>query len=362
MPIGILGAFWIFAVFGALGRWWTLRASDLLLGPLGWSIHAGPKHRVRKLWGEDDAGEGRVQPGVDDGGEAVANLWIADGIAAQSTQSEETRSLEAVAGTLRELHAQAAGKHAPRHERDPDGVIHCRNCGGPAAPSEAARVLCRYCGQEVAIPASAHEQLRALESLDASRAESERLLRRLLRQPGATATNALVLLALPPLISGWPLASIVFDEFFQTRRLFDWTHGVALFAGATSFTWGLSWLVRAFVGGRAAVRIIASRFAAVPSIVPGAPCRCRECGAPLPESPSDRLVVLCAYCRCENLTGVNLVPVAGREEAQAGALASELRIRLRELQRYRRLAAGSLILLVASVGILAPAWMRLRAG
>lgn len=363
LPLGILAAIWIFAVFGSLMEGWTRRASDLLLGPEGFAIHAGPLHRMTLPWEAPEAGAARVVRDGEGSDEAGAGtLWIADEVAAKSEDADETRSLEAVAHTLSALHLQALGAQLPRADREPPGVVHCGHCGGPAAPSESEQVRCRYCGEVVTIPPAAREQLRALDARSGARLGAERLLRRLLNQPGATATNVLVVLSLPPPFLGWPLAGIVFDEFFQTRHLFDWTHGVALIVAATTFTWGLSWLVRAFVSGRAAVRLVTTRFAAIPPTVSGAPCSCRVCCAPLPDAPIEQLVVLCAFCRCENLTGVNLVPAAAREERQVGDLTSELRARLAELRRYRWLTVASLVLLALSIVSLAPAWARMRGG
>src|SRR5437764_11033232 len=107
------------------------------------------------------------------------------------------------------------------------------------------------------MPAETRARMGALAQLEGARAESEGLVRQLLRQPGARATTALFAIAVPPLLLGWPAAGIAFDEFYQLRRVFDWRDGVALFVFAMSFTYGLSWLVRAQVVGREALRLIA---------------------------------------------------------------------------------------------------------
>ena len=137
---------------------------------------------------------------------------------------------------------------------------------------------------------------------------------------------------------------------------------MSLFVAALSFTYGLSWLLRAQVAGRAAVRLVTTRFAAVAPEVPGAPASCRHCGGPLPEVPSEQLVVLCAYCRSENVLGTLLAPVARREEGQAGDLGAELRARLAQRRRYRLISLASLALLAMSAASLAPVWRTLRGG
>src|SRR5262249_26312834 len=161
------------------------------------------------------------------------------------------------------------------------------------------------CGADVPIPAALREQLAGLTQLESSRRRSEELLGVLLRQRGAGFTNLLFTAATPPLLVGWPLAAILFDEFYQTRHLFRWNHGLGLFVCATAFTYGLSLLVQGQLVGRAALRLVALRFRAVPPAREGDPSTCRRCGAPLAEAP-EQLVVLCAYCRAENITGVDL--------------------------------------------------------
>jgi hypothetical protein len=206
------------------------------------------------------------------------------------------------------------------------------------------------------MPEEARAEIAAQGDLAAARGESERLLRRLLRQPGAHRTNLLLLFAVPPAVLGWPVAGVLFDEFSQARHVFSWHHGVSLFVAALSFTYGLSWLLRAQVVGRAAVRLIATRFAAVPPAAPGEPCSCHHCGGPLPEAAAEQLVVGCIYCRSVSVLGTHLVPVARREQGQVADLTAALRARLAERRKYRLISLGSLVLLAVSVASLAPVW------
>jgi hypothetical protein len=239
-------------------------------------------------------------------------------------------------------------------------VVTCDACGAPVAPSAAEEVTCGHCGAAVAMPVAAREQLAAQEEVEQGRETSERLLRSLLRQPGARRTNLLLAVAIPPLLLGWPLAGVLFDEMYQIRHRFAWHHGVSLFVAALSFTYGLSWLLRAQVVARAAVRLVATRFAAVPPAAPGEPSSCRHCGGPLPEGPAEQLVAICVYCRAENVLGINLVPTARREAGQARDLGAELSARLAERRKYRLVSLASLVLLAVSAASLLPVWRTLR--
>jgi hypothetical protein len=137
---------------------------------------------------------------------------------------------------------------------------------------------------------------------------------------------------------------------------------VSLFLAAFCFTYGLSWLLRAQIAARAAVRVVATRFAAIAPTEPGEPSSCRNCGGPLPLVPSEQLVVLCLYCQSENVLGTNLVVAARHEEGQARDLAAELSARLAERRKYRLIALLSLILLALSVASFLPAWRLIHAG
>jgi hypothetical protein len=358
IPLGLLAALWFFAVVGSLVDGWKRRASDLLLGREDLAVSSGPLHLTRISYRAVDPARFALRRS--DGADWDRAVLILDGeVAAASRDQDEERSLAVVVETVHALAAQAAGERRAARERPP-GVVCCDGCGAPVPPRDADRATCGHCGAAVVLPAEVREQMQALRGLAAARAETERLLRRLLRQPSAGQTNLLLAVAVPPLLLGWPLAGVLFDEMYQARHVFSFVHGAALFVAALSFTHGLSWLLRAHVVGRAAVRLVATRFAAVPPEVPGEPCSCRHCGGPLPVDRDDQLLSICAYCRSENVLGTNLVPEARRETAQAEDLGAELAARLAERRRYRLVSLASLVLLAVSAASLLPVWQALR--
>ena len=360
-PIGVLWAVWLFAIVGGLIDGWRRRASDLHLGRDALLVHAGPLHRTRIAFRDIEAARFRLETAEEKGiGDDRASFYLDDELACVCRDEEEERSLAALTDTLHALGAQARGERRPRTIERPPGVITCGACMAPVAPSADEEVACGHCRAPVRMPAAAREQMAAEIAVSGARDRTERLLRRLLRQPGARRTNLLLAVAIPPLLLGWPLAAILFDEMYQARHRFAWHHGVSLFVAALSFTYGLSWLVRAQVVGRAAVRLVATRFAAVPPEAPGEPPCCRECGAPLPTRGPEQLVAVCAYCRAENVLGTNLLPVARVEGGQARDLAAELDARLAQRRRYRLVSLASLVLLALAAASLAPVWRTLR--
>ncbi len=343
MVAGVLAAAWVLATFGAFIEGWKRRASDLLLGPAGCEIRGGPLHGVQHRWDElapEFCHLQRRPPGTTDPLDGAVTLIIQGEVAAMSDDPAEDRSLESIVHTL---HGVAERRPAPMEPRRLQ-VVGCGRCGAPVPPRESA--ACPYCGSAVALPAPVLLQLRAQTSHDRERAAAERLLRRVLRQPRAFSTNALLVLLLPPLLLSWPVAGAVFDEFYQSRHILRPYHGVALAVAALCGNLALQFLLRARVAARAAVRIIATHFAALPPAEPGASPGCRVCAAPLDPVPG-RLLLLCVYCGAENVTGLNLIPVAAGEAAQAGALREALTERLRVRRRWRWRSLAALLLLAA---------------
>jgi hypothetical protein len=348
LPLGILAALWFFAVVGTLVDGWKRRASDLVLAPEGLLIRGGPMHHLWRPWRSLQPERTAVLRGSE--ASELGRLLIEGEVAAAALDPDELRSLETLAETLRGLALQAQGEQTRRP--GPAGAVHCPGCGAPVPLLDAEEVPCHRCGAPVRLPPAARAQLSALGQLEGARRRSERLIEALLRQPGAYVTNVLLLCSIPPLLLGWPAAAVLYDELHQTRHLLSGTDGVALFLAAFAFTYGLSWLVRAQVVGREAIRVVSSRFAAIPPENPGDPPSCHSCGAVLPQAATAQLVSICAYCQSENLSGINLAPGAAREAHQAGDLGRELERRLARRRRLRLISLGSLLLLGAAASLL----------
>jgi len=355
VPLGILWALWFFAVVGQTLKAWTQRASDLLLGHEGLEIRGGPLGATRHDWSQ--LGEPAARWAMVDGIEST--LWIGGEVVATSDHPSEHRSLEAVASTVQHLADQAAGRAVPEVLDRPPHVVLCSACGCPVSPTGEATARCGSCGTEAVMPDGMREQVQAAETFASARQASEALLAELVRQPGPRATNTLMILAIPPLLLGFPLASIVFDEFYQLRGVVSWVDGVALFVGALAFSYGLVGLLRSQVAGRQALRVVAGAFAARPPDREGEPWFCRQCGAPLPQRAGDVVVVGCVHCGAGSIVGIDMLPTAGREQVQAGDLRGELRRRLGARRRYRLVSVASLLWMAGSVAVLWPVWVKL---
>ncbi|HNN96871.1 MAG TPA: hypothetical protein PKI03_31595 [Pseudomonadota bacterium] len=346
--IGVLAGFWVLATFGVFVEGWKRRASDLLLADDACEIRGGPLDGTQHSLVETDADFCRLDehaPG-DDGDilEAHQTLRIRGETAAISHEPSEDRSLRSIAETLQGLASRPSvtdtGPPAIGAQRL--AVVHCPGCGAPVPPR--LQGACPYCDHAIVLPAAVRQQLQAQAAHEHDRIDSEHLLRKVLRQPPAWRINATLLLFLPPLVLSWPVAGAVFDEFYQGRHVLRPYHGLSLALAALCSNLALGFLLRAQVAARAAVRVIATHFAARPPVRRGAPPDCRVCGAPLPVE-AQRLLVLCGYCQAENVTGLNLVPVAAAQADQLGELRGALIERLQTRRRFRRLSLLALLLL-----------------
>lgn len=361
--VGVLAGVWVLATFGAFVEGWKRRASDLVLAAAACEIRGGPLHGTQHRFADLSPGFCELQqhtPGSSDEIiEARLTLRIQGETAAISHEPSEDRSLQSIAQTLQGLAQHRGADTAAAPTGKPRlAVVHCPGCGAAVPPRLVGR--CPYCDQPLVLPEPVRAQLQAQAAHDVDRRACEGLLRRVLRQPPALQINATLLLLLPPLLLGWPVAGAIFDEFYQGRQLLRPYHGVALALAALCSNLALQFLLRAQVAARSAVRVIATHFAAQPPSRPGAPPDCRACAAPLPVEPG-QLLVLCGYCQAENVTGLNLVPVAAAQAEQLGELSRVLRERLATRRRYRWLSLVALALLGAAALALWPVRGALRA-
>lgn len=340
LGFGLLWAAWFFIVIGSIVQGWRRRASDVRLAPDGLRIIGGPAGGMFLGW--EDVRECKIDEG----------LWLNGRLVACSDEPDERQSFAAIAETVHALQAPM-----PPTADTPPRVLHCPCCGAPAAPTPEPASRCRFCGASVPMPSEVQTRFAAAEKLSRSHKETERLLRALLRQRGARFTNAVLALAIPPLLLGIPLTAVLFNELRVMRHVLNNAHALWLFPFAVCFTYGLLIWLHGQIVGRAAIRLVALRYRARPPKRAKEPWTCRRCAAPLPES-SRQLIVLCLFCEAENLPGIDLRADSAQLEAQAGELAATLQSRLRQRRRWRLLSLLALLLLVLSAGALAGAFPR----
>jgi hypothetical protein len=188
------------------------------------------------------------------------------------------------------------------------------------------------------MPAEVRDRVASAEDVSAGRDWVEGVLRRVTRQRGARAMNLATLLLAPPLLVGFPLTSIVFNELRVTRHTVRNGHALWMLIFAVGLTAGAYLLLQAQVTGRRAVRVIVLTFAARPPEREGEAWGCRSCGAALPVTKG--VIARCVYCGASSLTGFDL---RGHARAMRGQV-TDLDATLRDyLTRRRTLATLTLV-------------------
>lgn len=375
-PAGVLGFLWIMVLglAGVIALVFAIdaadtakrdRPSDLLLDATGLVVEGDVRQRVRLVWSALDVASCDVVEG--EARTAIRWLllswltlrkvgWIAKRVRAPVYQlvvnrrtresvtlaegegEDERLSLVALRDSIRAVSAPddaaKSGSAAPL----PQEILLCPGCGAPQVPADRERIACPFCGHDVEVPDALRERQRALaETRDDS---AERLVRRLVDQPGAQAANAWLTWGRRGLVWIQPTLLVfgIVLVYHQTNGLAAsvgslsvsrvapgddpvFFYDLALIALAIAVAFGVVWsTLGAFLANRRALRVLAESFGAVPPVKPGTPSACRRCGAPLPSG--DGLLARCAYCNAVNVLGVDPRPAAARRRDEARDLAS----------------------------------------
>lgn len=85
------------------------------------------------------------------------------------------------------------------------------------------------------MPGDVRTRFRALAQLEGTRRHGEGLLRTLLRRGGARFTNTVLALSMPPLLLGFALVAILFNDFYVTRHILRGVHALWLLPFALCF-------------------------------------------------------------------------------------------------------------------------------
>lgn len=335
---GVTFVLWVAALgitaLGVPGLAAQRRAADVLIDEDEIRVDGGPQHGFRwERQGLELGGTGvereELSPGVP--GNAKFFLDLGTGIRvvlAESGKAEDIASMKALEATLQ---AWVRGPTAQREEATttPDvTVLTCSRCGATVAPIDQAASTCGHCGHQEPMPTDLVEKVRAARMLPAERERSEKMVRSLLRQPGAHTVNVLL--------------TVLGVALFVVLPVTLATVGVWAFVIASLACVGLVFFVRLVVSNRRALRLMELNFGARAPKREGDPWACRRCGGPLPSGGSDEdMVARCTYCSADNILGVDLRGDAG--------VASQQSMRLDETVKHRRkeLVVNTGILVVA---------------
>jgi uncharacterized Zn finger protein (UPF0148 family) len=281
------------------------------------------------------------------------NFWrlmleLKDGSTQQLGSAEDPRerdSLQALCDTLRES-IRRNDKTAA--QRPPQPVpLKCSGCGAPAVPEDAEAIKCPYCGTAIHIADDVRQRIRAARSRDAAMKKSQKLVEKLVNQPGALRTSFFVFLAAFPSLLAWP-AAIAFGMFLYALCFLRIPDVFLLSLAAFGVIAALYYLVRGQLTDRQALRLLTLGFAARAPGAEGGVHHCRQCNGPLVEPPG-QVLVRCAYCSAENVLGLDVRGDANKSKDEVQSLDQALHRRgiERARWRYSALAAIAMLAIVA---------------
>jgi DNA-directed RNA polymerase subunit RPC12/RpoP len=281
---------------------------------------------------------------------------------AEAERPIEMESLRALFDSIQADHwyreADAEPRPTPAPPEPPQAtlagltIVACQACGAPAVPDDAETVTCPYCGGEIAIPPDLRKAVQDSRAVRHERRFADKLVARLVTQPGARRTSALVGLAAIPMMLAWPLALWITLVWRQGGTWWQALQRLTLWGAlppavfALSAVLALFFLLRSRLADRFALRLLTLGFAARAPERPGAPYTCRRCGAPLAD-PQDTALAPCVYCGTDNVVGIDLGHRVELETQQAGTLAEALRRRGEERRLWSSLTLAALVLLAA---------------
>jgi TolB protein len=189
-------------------------------------------------------------------------------------------------------------------------------------------------------------RIRAVLNRDTSRRQAERLVEKLVRQPGALRSSlAIVLVALPSLGVWLAVMGVAAGLYMLCfLRIFN---GLLLIIAAFAAIAGFFFLFRGQFTDRQALRLLTLHFSARAPAREGEPHRCRSCNAPLVEPPGSVLVA-CVYCGEENVLGLDARREAATQDSETASLEETLFQRRDEHRRWRWAAVWAMGLLALS--------------
>ncbi|HEY1557190.1 MAG TPA: hypothetical protein VGF94_20280 [Kofleriaceae bacterium] len=273
----------------------------------------------------------------------LTELWVGEVKVATAVRPLEKESLRALHETLA-AHSSAAHPTATKPVGEAGAaLLVCGKCDAPAVPDDAETVTCRFCGASVAVPQALRDKIRAQRTLAADRPRNERMIARLLRQPSARVVWGAMIALGVPMVLVWPACAFIIFRLYA-RGVLSATSVLALVFASVLAMVALFVVMRVTLVNRQALSLVSARFSALPPDKPGAPRLCRVCQAPLPDA-KDQMLVRCAYCDADNISGLDLRAPAGAEAAQHRSIDGELARRRSERRRWYATALATVLVI-----------------
>ena len=272
----------------------------------------------------------------------IAELSLEKMVVSRAARQVEKDSLSTLQATLVARGTAQATK--PAAAAGP-ALLVCPQCDAPAIPDDADNVTCRFCSTSVPVPKALRDKIHAQRTLAADRPRNARMIARLLRQPSARAVWAVMIGLGAPMLVVWPACAVGLVLLHR--------HGVMSFVSVATLVLAsllslaaLFVFMRVTLVNRQALALVSARFSALPPDKAGAPPLCRVCQAPLPEA-GEQMLVKCAYCDADNITGLDLRVPAGAAAAQHRSIDDELARRRHERRLWGLAMLGAVLVAVS---------------
>lgn len=242
---------------------------------------------------------GDIDPNADVGKWVLTLHGIVPKVVAETDDASEARSFKSARSSIASLvEGRAEVANQPVVARD---FLACPSCKAPQVLQDAESLPCPFCGARVEVTETFRAQARSVAALGESFERTRSTVARLRAQPlgrqVALVTNTIAVVMVLGFVGLWWLA------WQQDTRL-----AIVLFPLPVAVV-GLAYsLTRAWLSGRAALRMLSLGYGALAPEQNGQPARCRRCFGPLQTSPAGA-VVRCGYCATDNVMGIDLRPV-----------------------------------------------------
>ena len=213
--VGILSVIFYGAV--KLRRAWLYRPSDAVFREDCLRIEGGRRNGESFEWSAFDANMVAVHEKTDEKGKDKRwILRIGEKELAETDEESEGASLREVAKAIQSRvspEEEAAGKEKPAE------ILECESCGAPVAPTGEATTTCGHCSAKVTVPNDVRERVTASTTLTKKSKRAERLVTKLLDQPGAGSTTGLLWLSFLVIGSAWPITIWAYAHLHRVQEL-----------------------------------------------------------------------------------------------------------------------------------------------
>lgn len=290
--------------------------SDIVLGANGIAIEGGVHDGLKLAWSELGRPRTADAPGKLRLAARNTHYDLAEGEFA-----DERRSIEALRAAIE---ATSFEEVAPTH--DGDRAFSCDNCGAPVTPIDGEMATCAYCNTPKAVAPDLRERIRAANTVRDARPRVERLVHKLMKQPGAKAARRRLIIAGALMALSWAATFALHYRQVHTADVVRFGTMSAIWLFPYAAITGVFLVLRASLVDRFALGLLTLGHGARRG--PGGTSLCHECAAALPPA-ADHVVVRCVFCKTDNVVGLDLRDTAARKGHETQSLENTLRARTR---------------------------------